>query len=228
MHPFEDPYPPLPLIPKDEVAQVRMYEIQASPPCVMVRALLAYGGLKYESVLVNMMSTRHLDIPTLVVNGMQINDSYIIYKELSAIIFERSLSALECQQIHDITYGMLLAFQSEFFSSLAVRKKFVRLSFAGNGCFTCFFHPLIRMYVGRAPNRIHAAHPDLQSLDFYGKKFSAEINKGTFHGGAQPGPVDIMVWALTELGKHMGLEPSIERWIAGCGLRAWSNAMEGT
>uniref|UniRef100_A0A7S0NE46 GST N-terminal domain-containing protein n=1 Tax=Hanusia phi TaxID=3032 RepID=A0A7S0NE46_9CRYP len=223
---------PLPITRKDQINHVKLYEIQASPPCVMVRALLAYGDIKYESVMVNMMSKKELKwstyrkIPILVINGMQINDSYIIYKELCSIVFGRTLSETEAQQIHDITYGMLLAFQSEFFGSPVVRKKFVRLSFAGNCCFACLFHPCIRMYVGRAPNRIHAAHPELQSFDFYGKRFRSEF-RGTYHCGVEPGPVDIMVWALTELGKHMDLGPGIDRWIAACDLTEWYQAING-
>ncbi|EKX35799.1 hypothetical protein GUITHDRAFT_155394 [Guillardia theta CCMP2712] len=47
----------------------------------MVRALLSYGDISYESVLVNMMSKKELKwstyqkIPILVVNGMQVPDT---------------------------------------------------------------------------------------------------------------------------------------------------------
>eukprot|EP00960_Hanusia_phi_P038146 753298-Hanusia_phi.AAC.1 len=181
---------------------------------------------------------------------MQINDSYIIYKELCSIVFGRTLSETEAQQIHDITYGMLLAFQSEFFGSPVVRKKFVRLSFAGNCCFACSAaapdpavappDPAAPPPAAAAANVVSAAHPELQSFDFYGKRFRSEF-RGTYHCGVEPGPVDIMVWALTELGKadsggerlviqrlqHMDLGPGIDRWIAACDLTEWYQAING-
>jgi len=85
---------------------------------------------------------------------VQVNDSYIIFKELCRIIFGRQLSELESKQIHDVTYGLLLAYESEIFGNQESRNKFVATFLKGNCCFTCCIVPLIRHMLSKAPAKI--------------------------------------------------------------------------
>uniref|UniRef100_A0A7S4PB60 GST N-terminal domain-containing protein n=2 Tax=Guillardia theta TaxID=55529 RepID=A0A7S4PB60_GUITH len=197
----------------------------------MVRSFLAYAGIAHQSILVSMPGKKEIKwskykkVPIVTVNGLQINDSYIIFKELSRIIFGRQLSESESRQVHEVTYGLLLAYEAEIFGNEESRSRFIATFLKGNCCFTCFIVPLIRHMLSKAPAKIKKSNPGLKSLDEYGKKIRSEM-AGTFIGGSQPGPVDVMVWGLVEQARHIEVK-TMESWLSRTDLMPWFKNMDG-
>ena len=67
-------------------AKVTLYEFDASPPCWKVRALLHYYGVEYNTITaypgskIEGLDNTYAKIPKLVIDGVQINDSAVIYR----------------------------------------------------------------------------------------------------------------------------------------------------
>ena len=66
--------------------QVKLYEMEASPPCVMVRSFLAYAGIAHQSILVSIPGKKEIKwskykkVPIVTVNGLQVSS---IHKSVS-------------------------------------------------------------------------------------------------------------------------------------------------
>ena len=67
-------------------------------------------------------------------------------------------------------------------------------------------------------------NPDLQPFKTHCESFKAAI-KGKFAGGSEPGPYDVMMYALFAIFKHVKIDMFDEMWKQ-VGLTDWYDGMD--
>uniref|UniRef100_A0A7S4JB86 GST N-terminal domain-containing protein n=1 Tax=Guillardia theta TaxID=55529 RepID=A0A7S4JB86_GUITH len=221
----EDPPQPFSLKSKDEIHTVKLYQFEASPPCAIVRALLAWAEVPYDVVQVNypfkseISWSKYQKIPILVVNDMQVNDSFIIAKCLSPCLFGREATQHELNLMKEITFGVMVAVEIELFSDDKDRSNFVDAFFSDDCCSQTFVKPLVLLMVSQAPDRIRKSKPEVKPLSEYGETFKKGL-QGNYIGGSSVGPADLMLWALAEMCKHVR-STLMENWLLKNDLTGW-------
>jgi hypothetical protein len=108
------------------------------------------ADVAYETVNVDYVSKSELSfseykkVPVLTVNGYQINDSAIIIKTLTPIIYGRPLSQVEQAQVDETTTKTMLAFEVLMFQSDKDIQKYLAKFSTDDGCMSWIFKvPLI-------------------------------------------------------------------------------------
>ncbi|EKX52852.1 hypothetical protein GUITHDRAFT_161092 [Guillardia theta CCMP2712] len=241
----EDPPQPFSLKSKDEIHTVKLYQFEASPPCAIVRALLAWAEVPYDVVQVNypfkseISWSKYQKIPILVVNDMQVksslfglrvmvfqvNDSFIIAKCLSPCLFGREATQHELNLMKEITFGVMVAVEIELFSDDKDRSNFVDAFFSDDCCSQTFVKPLVLLMVSQAPDRIRKSKPEVKPLSEYGETFKKGL-QGNYIGGSSVGPADLMLWALAEMCKHVR-STLMENWLLKNDLTGWYERVAG-
>ena len=86
---------PLPNWTKDDLKEVVLHNSYMSPPCVKVRCILQHNGIKFQVIDGKKKDSEYKKIPVLLLNGVQINDSFIMVKNLAPILYGKALTEEE-------------------------------------------------------------------------------------------------------------------------------------
>mmetsp|Transcript_69839 Transcript_69839/g.158466 ORF Transcript_69839/g.158466 Transcript_69839/m.158466 type:complete len:310 (+) Transcript_69839:69-998(+) len=219
---------PLPFKSKEELKDVKIYQIRGSPPCHTVQCFLAYGGIDFTPVEIGILTKRHIrwsnykKIPIVTFNGLQVNDSLIVLKALTPMVFGRDATPAELAMMKVVNTEVMLEFECQLFGSREATSRFCDVAFS-----EVTSGPLLKWFVvSRVPSfadRIRAKKPALLSLAEYGKQFREGL-QGTFFGGEGPGPADVQLWSLIYQAERLGL-PFFEAWLSDTGLGGWYAAV---
>lgn len=194
-----DPSPPLGWRTKEDLTEVRVVSMAYSPPCVKVRYHLAFNGVAFTTMspaAFKKQSEHYKKVPAIFVGGRQINDSFIIIKHLTPVLYNGS----EVDAVWDakITFGLQLAMEAEAFEDSSNWP--VLVTFAGYPSFVGFFTWFIPLKKSAANIRARRSEKDsrfgpLRSSQEYVNEFRAAVGDRPFLGGEQPGSVDVSMYA---------------------------------
>ncbi|KAK3242298.1 hypothetical protein CYMTET_48001 [Cymbomonas tetramitiformis] len=121
----EDLKVPFPFKTKDELRDLVLHQTKSSPPSNKVRGILRFYGLPFSTEQGKKPGSVYMKYPVLLVNGFQINDSYIISKTLAPILCGAPLSPELLELDEFITYTVINALLVEMTSVPSqVRKYF--------------------------------------------------------------------------------------------------------
>lgn len=226
-----DPHPPLNWGSKDDFKDVVLYGSMASPLCAKLRAYLIMYNIDHK--MINCMTKKGSDykkMPVLDVKGRQVNDSYIILKNMVPAL--TGVEAIDEQWETILSYQLAPAIEWSLSSADAVKWMSPPHGFGPPYCLLkCCLASIIMNRVVK-PNIVKArkAMPDKYkevSLGDIGTKLKTDINqkKKMFHGGEEPGPVDISFYSVCSPFYFSRCE-NVTSMISECGLQTWWDEME--
>lgn len=223
-----DPVPPLGWYSKSDLKDVILHGALTSPPTCKIKAYLKYGGISYEfkNTMAKAGSQHYKMFPVLDVAGRQVNDSYIIVKNLSQLLTGGYDNSWEKK----ITFQFQLSLEKAVLASPdanAFVKSFLP-PLVSSTCGCCIAPILLTMVTGIVDKKI--AKPEAKEVDIteFAKSFAA-LMRGTFinwdfvGGPVSPGQVDISFYGtiapfyatkcgtVTKMLKDAGLEPWFQR-----------------
>ena len=88
----EDLIEPLPYWNKNDLKEVILYGSVSSPPCTKIMSILTYHSIQYKLISSLKKDSEYKKVPVLMLNGRQINDSFIIVRNLAKIVDGRELT----------------------------------------------------------------------------------------------------------------------------------------
>ena len=104
---------PLPAWTKDDLKDVVLHNSQLSPPCIKIRAIFQYHNIQYTRINGKKKDSEYKKVPVLMLNGIQINDSFIMVKNLATILHGKPLTEDEIKFEEEMTYGLMIALESQ-------------------------------------------------------------------------------------------------------------------
>ena len=182
----EDVTPPLAWQSKDDMKDAVLHQMHGSPPCVKIRMLLEYCKVPFTIANGKKKGSAYQKVPVMIASGRQINDSYIIYKNLVPVLCGQPFHE-EWQD--KITYQLQPSIEAEAF--VDHKGDFYKMgtkAFGMPGCIACCIAGPMGRKMG---NGIRAKDPKLPPSAEVGKAFAAKMGADNFFGGEQPGQVDI-------------------------------------
>jgi len=202
---------------KEDITDAVLHQAHPSPPCVKIRVFLQYYEVPF-SVSKKKGGGDYKKIPVLKAGGRQINDSYIIFKNLVPVLCGEPFNE-EWQE--KITYGLQFSLEAEAFATKGDMYKFVTKGAGIPACVACCLAPRIGM---KFSNGIRKKHPNLPKSDDIGKEFAAAMGDKKFFGGEQPGQVDVAYYGTCLAFMYCGCTRAQEHMQVS-GLEAWWQRM---
>merc|ERR1712007_52162 len=131
-----------------------------------------------------------MGIPVLDIGDRQINDSYIIIKNLSPILQGRPLTEQEVEIEYMLTFGIMLALEKATASSCCSLCGCGRLLGGALGCALSCISCCIACCVG--PKMMQGK--DLKSLTEYSQSLKQHLGNKPFFGGSEPSIIDASLY----------------------------------
>lgn len=230
-----DPSPPLEWTRStflDEGSRVVLANNPGSPPTAKIRYHLSYWRVPYTAQKAKEFyrgKTKGVDytkVPAIRVRDRQVNDSYIILKNLVPALWGVPFDdAWE----RKLTFGFQLAMEVEIFGDRSQWKPALR-NF-GYPAFLATLCPFIVPFK-RISTNVKAARTSAESVARYGPlrpareylaEFRSEMGAQPFFGGDEPGPVDVSLYGTLAMW-HPGIPGTVDM-LADCDLQAWWGRM---
>lgn len=214
----EDISPPLECKTKDDIRSVVLHGNHASPPCIKIKLYLIHYGVPFE------LSTKkaggdYKKVPVLKINDRQVNDSFIILKNLVPILCDEEF-AEEWQR--KITFELQNSIEAESFGDTPGDMKRYATKLAGiPGCIACC---IAGPFGRKIAKKIRANNPNLRPSVEVGKEFVAAMESKQFFGGDKPGQID-MAYYGTLLGFKTAGCQAVENHLQDAGLSEWYGRM---
>jgi len=175
----------------------------------------------FKTIAGKKKDSEYKGIPVLVVNGRQINDSYIIVKTLSPILTGAEMTKEELEVDDLATFGLMPALEAGVIDCGADMRRCASTIggfFGGCMCFLSLCFPCCGV-----SRRIKKEYPGIKELEFYGEQLSARLGENPYFHGASVGIVDIalygMVAPFARAGVHaftvrtLGKRPNLQAWM---------------
>ena len=121
----QDLIEPLPDWKKSDLTDVTLYGFSASPPALKIKAILKYHGIPHKVIDGKKKGDAYTKVPVLLLNNRQINDSYIMVKNLSPILHDHIMTDDELLFEEEMTYGLMIALEAQLFRDKEQLKKVV-------------------------------------------------------------------------------------------------------
>jgi hypothetical protein len=84
-----------------------MYGSAGSPPCLKIICLLKHHQIEYTLLKGPKKDSEYKKVPVLMLNDRQINDSFIMVKNLSPILYGKALTEEELKFEEEMTFGLM-------------------------------------------------------------------------------------------------------------------------
>lgn len=215
----EDVQPPLNWQTRDDIKDLVLHQQQGSPPCAKIRLLLEYYKIPYKTINGKKKDSSYKKIPVLLASGRQVNDSYVIYKNLVPALCGEAFDE-EWQE--KITYKLQPGIEVEVLGNKSDAATVMNKLFGLPKCVACCAAgPLGRKIAGG----IRTGYPDLRPSAEVGKEFAAKIGTNKFFGGEQPGQVDLAYYG-TLCGFHWAGSTMTANHLQDAGLSDWWSRMK--
>mmetsp|Transcript_19658 Transcript_19658/g.47648 ORF Transcript_19658/g.47648 Transcript_19658/m.47648 type:complete len:253 (-) Transcript_19658:110-868(-) len=224
---------PLPFKSKDELKKVELLQMLGSPPCHTIRAFFEFATIPYDVIELSMITKSQLKrsktykkVPIVFFDEKyQVNDSFIILKTLSPLVFGREATQQELDQMTEINKGVMLRMEAEMFGTKDRIAKYLGPVLANAGCSKFILKMVAPGVVAKIGPSILAKNPNLKTLKEYAEEFKGKLS-GTFFAGADPGPADISLFSLVHLSVHLQLTEVSDQMLKDGGLGDWYQAVE--
>jgi len=202
---------------KEELKNVVLHQMHGSPPCVKIRLFLSYYGVPFTTTT-KKAGGSYKKVPVLKINDRQINDSFIIFKNLVPILCAEEFSE-EWQ--NKITYQLQLGIEAETMSDKGDMNKLATKLFGAPRCIACC---LAGPMGKKIANSIRAKNPGLPPSVEVGKQFHAAMADKKFFAGEQPGQVDLAYYGTLLAFEFCGTN-SFKNHVEDAGLKDWWSRM---
>jgi len=193
--------------------------------------MFAFAEVPLELVEISILTkseiswSKYQKVPILTLNGLQVNDSYIIFKTLAPLVFGRAVSEAEAGQIKAVSFEAMISLEAETFENNDAVGKFVDGYIAKDCCTGATLGNMAKLMMPQMAGQIRAKHPDLKPFKTHCETFKGAL-KGKFAGGGEPGPYDVMMYGLFVLHKQVKIDMYEAMW-SELGLNDWYEAMAG-
>mmetsp|Transcript_46246 Transcript_46246/g.106763 ORF Transcript_46246/g.106763 Transcript_46246/m.106763 type:complete len:264 (-) Transcript_46246:209-1000(-) len=176
---------------------IKVYGARFSPPTVKVRVLLKFYDVPFTNVDGTKPNSPYKKMPVLDIGDRQVNDSYIIVKNLCPILQGSPMTPKqeELERMFTFELSVALAKQSLNMPDLCKCGRFLG---GGIGCFltTC---ACCLSTCAPAPGRDGKGSgpepkPELKSLEYYREKLEQELSGKSFFGGSSPNVTDVSLF----------------------------------
>lgn len=202
-------------------APVTYYGAKISPPCCKIRFMLQYYDVPFKTVNGKKPNSDYKKIPVLDVGDRQINDSYIIIKNMSPILAGRALTEDEEAFEKEVTFELMLALEKACARSTCSLCGCGRLMGGGTGCVLRCLAPCIACMVG--PRMFKGKV--LKTLPEYGSRFGDKLGSKPFFGGDEPSICDVSLFGV--LIPFVAATDAADVFLNGhTSLRTWHEKME--
>ena len=122
---------------KEDLKDVTLYQMAVSPPCTKIRAILQYHNVPFKIINGKKKDSDYQKVPVLVLNGIQLNDSFLIVQHLSKIIYGKEMTPDEIDFEKQMAYGFQSACQSNVLAKGWAMRNMVG-KWCGCGAANCF------------------------------------------------------------------------------------------
>jgi hypothetical protein len=219
----EDLPVPLPKWSKSDLKEVHLYGSLISPPCVKVRAVLKFWNVPFEEKSGKPQNSIYQGMPILVVNGRQINDSFIILKTLCPILTGREMTPAEVELEQMITFGIMPRLEADVAASCCDLCKCAGLM----GCPTCLLLRCFSCCIPCCgPSMITGQYPGLKSQNFYSSELKRLLGSEQYFNGSEPGISDVSLFGLLAGFSESGTD-AFSAFFDDDSLRSWHGRMKG-
>eukprot|EP00928_Gymnodinium_smaydae_P027890 TRINITY_DN21423_c0_g2_i2.p1 TRINITY_DN21423_c0_g2~~TRINITY_DN21423_c0_g2_i2.p1 ORF type:complete len:238 (+),score=46.73 TRINITY_DN21423_c0_g2_i2:201-914(+) len=221
----EDLAEPLPKewdLAKLQTLDVKLYGMKISPPCCKIRFMLNYYKVPFTEINGKKKDSDYKKVPVLTIADRQINDSYIIVKNLSPILQGRPLTEKEVELEHILTFGVMLALEKSCASSCCSLCGCGKIAGGGIGCALRCLSCCIACCVG--PKMFKGK--EIKTLSEYSEVLKGFLGNGPFFGGSEPSVSDASVFGLIAPFDKAGCECADDLLgDSSSPLRTWHEAM---
>jgi len=214
----EEVNPPLEWKSKDDLTNVTLHQMKVSPPCVKIRTYLKYFDVPFKEVNKKRKGSAYQKVPHLVVGERQINDSYIIIKNLVPVLTGQPFDE-NWEKI--ITFELQLSMEAECFADKQSATQFLKMA-GVPGCVACCIAGKV---LGGIPKKIREKNPDLRPSAQIGAQFAGEMGSNQFVGGDKPSQADISYYGTVVAFMKAGC-PKAREHLKDSGLNEWWGRME--
>jgi len=177
--------------------KVTLYGGKINPPVCKIRFFLKQADIKFEFVECSKKpNSEYTKIPVLDIADRQINDSYIIVKNLAPIIKGDALTQEETDFENLITFAIMIALEKHAAGSCSMLAGCGKVA---GGLFCCLLHcfgPCICCCASSIFKNETGPRKDnvLKALQEYGNEVSERLGTKKFFGGEEPGINDVSLW----------------------------------
>lgn len=172
--------------------KVVLYGASVSPPCCKIRFMLNYYGVPFESKNGKKPDSDYTKIPVLDIGDRQINDSYIVVKNLAPILQGRRLTEQEEKLEKKITFELMIALERDCASSVRDLCGCASLAGGMTGCGLAAIAPIVACCIG--PNI--GKDKGLVGLEDYNSYLTTELGTKPFFGGSEPTVIDVSMFGV--------------------------------
>ena len=225
-----DPVPKLGWNTTQDLVDVKVVSMSYSPPCAKIRYHLAFHKVPFLVITPAEFKKGKVDgdytkVPAIFVGGRQVNDSYVIIKHLTPVLYG---AAVDEEWEQKITYGLQLAMEVEGFEDS--RNYATIVTFGGFPSFVGRFFWFV-LPLGRLAKRIRAGRAEkndrfgpLRAAKEYTDEFRSAVGEKPFFAGEQPGCVDVSFYATLVTWEPV---PCVQDLLEGSDLLGWWQRMKG-
>ena len=132
----EDLPEPLPDWTKSDLKEVTLHGATLSPPTAKIISILHHHNIEYKLDGGKRKGSVYKKVPVLVLNDRQINDSFIIIKNLAKIVDGQELTPEEIEFEKEMTFGFMIALEAEMIGNSKSIKMYLSKTKGGMKCFT--------------------------------------------------------------------------------------------
>lgn len=224
----EDLAEPLPAdwdLAKLKTLDIKLYGMKISPPCCKIRFLLNYYKVPFTEINGKKPNSDYTKVPALDIADRQINDSYIILKNLSPILQGRPLTEQEIEIDSLATSGIMLALEKATASSCSSLCRCAGLMGGGLGCMLRCASCCIACCIGPGMMK----DKNLKSFAEYSEILKQHLGGKAFFGGLEPCVTDVGLYGMI-VPFDMASAPCVDALLGdhSSPLRTWFDAMART
>lgn len=227
-----DPSPPLGWKSKSDLTHVVLYGLHVSPPTTKIRTYLAYYGIEPKCVeAMGKKGSDYKQMPVLDVNGRQVNDSFIIVKNLVPALVGPGNFDEEFEK--RVTFGLQPQVELMVVETSTDMQRWIGgpHGFGVPDCLLCCAAPILRdgLLKPALTKAIEKSTTEYglkpsDTLTFF-KEMKASMGSNKFLSGSEVGQKDLSVFGTvcTFLYKKC---PTVIDTIDQAGMTPWSEAMQ--
>ena len=189
---------PLPNWTKDDLKEVVLHNSYMSPPCVKVRCILQHNGIKFQVIDGKKKDSEYKKIPVLLLNGVQINDSFIMVKNLAPILYGKALTEEEIKFEEEMSYGLMIAMESQMMEDGGQFSNFLgKIKPAVKCCVMVCCCNLVCCRGNMSKKMLAKNGLQDNSIDKYIATIEERLNKTAFLQGDEVGILDLSLYGVT-------------------------------